>query len=701
MPRLLYTCILLTCAAPALAVDPPAPKPEPPGVPGTTPQTVLRLATSSDGLRFSEPGEVFVRGGSAPALVRLESGELLAVFEYATKTDNPNKSSLYASRSKDAGKTWLPPRPVGIRGLADKLRIGRPTLVVMPSGLVRMYFTTAEPTDRARARTGASIQSAVTRDGIEYRLDRQVRIDVQGKSSTGGSAGTSPAARCVAFWTDKQMMLLVSGETSSSAGGSRAGAVQQFTSRDGRTFWAPDRARQAGSIGHVLQLDGRHWRMYISSGGAIYSRLSSDGLRWQGESGACLKNGLDAAVAPAGKGKYLMLVASPVSKQDETAKALVTIAADATAAGVAKNDRPQPRTGDVGANAPQPVAPPSDTNTPSTSWDSFTQADFGSELGDEANEVAGDPSEALPSDAQGFAPVPDLSGHFDYIAWYEQNFIQPPGQNAYESYRNVFAAMDMPDEVFRDRYNAGDQTGPPAPWRPADQPKWEECFQAQQNVFEQLRAASQDPRPWSTEMTWPEGQDHLLYGCLLPSLNVMRGANRAMMSQAWRTETGTVPAEQMQDAVSTVLGTVAHLQNGTTLIERLVAFAQRNLAEENARWALKQGVFTSAADIEAALNMLQERDVPEIEPGRWILGEQAAHMDVIQYLFEPSQAGDEPRFRSDRWPNLSKFTNGLGSEEDVEALQNLSLDEVRGSIEAINAFHHELKANWDASWPYT
>ena len=49
----------------------------------TTSATVLRLARSNDGVDFTDMGTIFARRASAPDLVRLSDGGLMALFDYA------------------------------------------------------------------------------------------------------------------------------------------------------------------------------------------------------------------------------------------------------------------------------------------------------------------------------------------------------------------------------------------------------------------------------------------------------------------------------------------------------------------------------------------------------------------------------------------------------------------------------------------
>jgi hypothetical protein len=191
----------------------------------------------------------------------------------------------------------------------------------------------------------------------------------------------------------------------------------------------------------------------------------------------------------------------------------------------------------------------------------------------------------------------------------------------------------------------------------------------------------------------------MLIGVLLPSLASFRAMTKTTLAQAWRAENGVVPPARMQDAITTVLGNANHLQQGATLIERLVSIAERNLVHDDARWALQRGVFKSSDDIEATLNLLRKHDQPNRDTS-WIRTEHACAMDTVQWLFEPTQPGSEPQIRTDRINyiiNMVSFENP--KPEEVEALKKLSPNTIKASLQELDAYYRKLEQVWQTSFP--
>jgi hypothetical protein len=671
-------------AAPASATKKPASQPAD-AKPGSG--SVVRIANSDDGLHFTDTGGVLIANANRPDLVRLPNDELLAIFEQPA--DKSKGVTLAVSRSKDDGKNWLPARPIRLNGLPEGAAISSPNLLIMPSGLVRLYFALSDKPDRAKGRGGTTICSAVTRDGVEYQVDRQVRIPCEGLASP----------RISVFRAEKQIVLLVTGQPDASGKpGESTSMVQQFLSNDGRTFSAPDRARFAGEIGHVVRLDQHHWRMFIVARTDIYSRMSNDGIRWRNESGACLRGGTDPAVAQLDKSKFIMLFASPLTT--ETAK-LPQLAATLQSKDSSK-DAPT-ASGDTGDKA-QSDKQTSTPNTETAGWETFAPGGYESELGADWAGNSGTVTDSATSTADDLAPLPDFENKIDYVDWFARNGIVPDEQNAYYSYVPVLEGIPAREEKINDMFNDPVPGQVPGPWNPADHPLWEESYQATQDLMAQYAQAGRDPRPYSCPLNFGPDSDpekRMLMGMLLPSLRDMRAAAKATMSQAWRTTDGTVPPEQMRTGLETTLGNSKHLQQGPTLIERLVGVAARNLAHQNACRALQQGVFQSAEDLEATLNVLRNTDTADPDPGGWVRMEHAAAMDVLQFVFQPKQPGEAPELGIDRLNDVSTMFRGRPLDEEEKAkLGQLTPADGIGDVQAMTEHYRQMLDHFRTKFPY-
>ena len=132
--------------------------------------------------------------------------------------------------------------------------------------------------------------------------------------------------------------------------------------------------------------------MYISRGNDIRARMSNDGLRWHEESDTCLKNGFDAAVAPLGDRKFLMLFCTATDSQDSSRQPLASMPApgsnspettpgSSASAGATKDTSAASTTGGSPAGH---EAGGGASNSPAAGWDVFTPTDLNTELGSDA-----------------------------------------------------------------------------------------------------------------------------------------------------------------------------------------------------------------------------------------------------------------------------------------------------------------------------
>lgn len=656
--------------------------------------TVLQIARSEDGRQFEEAAQVLLRGARSPSVVRLDNGDLLAVFEQSG--EKSGETVLAATRSGDDGKTWLPARPVRLAGLSERSRIESPTLVVMPSGLVRMYFGIRDDKpDRKRGPRSTTIHSAVTRNGVEYQLDRQVRIPCEGLESL----------RLTAFRTDKQVILLAGSAPGADKHSSSSRAVaQQYASSNGRSFTRPERARFAGAVGPVVRIDRHHWRMYVAGEGDIRSRMSNDGSRWRDESGACLKGSVDAAVTPTSDKKYLMLLGTTATPEAAKLPELAA-ARPAKGAGPVNGGAPEQRDAADGQPAAQKAA---ETKTDSAQaeavWDAFASGGFEAELGADWGPGSGAAggANAASGDGEDLAPLPDFQNHFDYVGWFVDHAIVPDGENAYYSYVPVLEGLPAREEKINDMFNDPEPGLLPGPWNPADRPVWEESYQATQDLMAQYATAARDPRAFSSPANFGDcaPEDRMLWSLLLPSLATMRPACKATLGQAWRAVDGIVPPEQMRTAIETVIGNANHLRQGPTLIERLVGIAERNMAHQNARWALQHGVFNSADELEATLGVLRDSDTADPDPGGWARFEHAAAMDVVQYLFQPTEPGGEPKAQPDRLQRLGLMSSGDSVSQNLEAVGQMTAEDASASAESMADYYQRLTDHFRDKFPY-
>src|SRR5262249_29236716 len=84
--------------------------------------------------------------------------------------------------STDDGKSWTDPEPIAVDGMGNHLaRPFDPTLVPLPDGRLRLYFTSNDRHDSRFAMSPPAIYSAVTSDGLHYIFEPGVRFSIEGR----------------------------------------------------------------------------------------------------------------------------------------------------------------------------------------------------------------------------------------------------------------------------------------------------------------------------------------------------------------------------------------------------------------------------------------------------------------------------------------------------------------------------------------
>ncbi len=693
-------------------------------------ETVLRLARSKNGLTFTDAGAVFARRASAPDLVPISGGGLLAVFDYAAGADDDGSEVMALSASNDQGRSWSPGRPLEIRDSTGKPVHGRHgDLVRMSDGRLRLFFSVSPQrsgtTRNGKANGATVVRSALTHDGLQYRLDPRAGTRLGGRGDlhpTVGRVGSS-----VHLYLD-------GADRRKSGGDSRPNHVQHAVSDSGHRFdrQTPIRIPDADFIGSLVpRREGV--RAYVSGRDGVRSLVSDDGENWRPEPGLRIADGWDPAVVRLEDGSFLMLYCAPLKEKSSASSALVTVelgqphsrgatvtsSGDGAATGANATPGERGDAGDAGA-ATETLAEdgtaPGETATGGQAPEGETASGGAESASLPEDEVYADSKvwdeadhDWVSRDEFGFAPPPDFARNVDYIEWYRQYLLDEPIDNAYYAYA---AIMPLPWPVggggaewpeLRDMFNDGDLVGPPGPWDPVDHPEWESSNQAMQGLLEGFREAAGLPgyaTPVLTSLEDPSGRSEgpeLLLGILLPPLSSHRALARATLADAWRAEDGEVSSSHMLDAWETTLGGAGHLDQGATIIEDLVSMAERGLVQENARWALQQGVFSDEGELEAALDTLREFDQDDddnLVP--YVRGEYAAMMDATQFLFSPPGSNGEPQYHSGR---LDGILNEEYARQLDEKFSGLGPEDVYATIDAMDAHYRNLAELMQTGYP--
>jgi hypothetical protein len=614
-------------------------------------------------------------------------------------------TTMAISRSTDAGASWSALKPIKLerRGRAP-VHGHHGDLIVMPDGRLRLYF--ADPGQGRRkgrapaARRATLVRSAVSQDGMRYRLDARTRVVMR-----SGHRGNRPAeAHPTTILLGGDLHLF--GQSLAARNGNR---TQHLLSRQGQRFarLRPVRIPEVTFVGSMVAV-GDGIRAYVSTEYGVASAISKDSRQWVLEEGIRVRNGWDPAVARLKDGSFLMLYCARMDEPFASSSQMVLVDADLSADGfLAEGSVGAPGApGDVdelgggGAAGGGGLAAESD-------GDDVTEEQVGESSDDAEAVVLHDGPRMYPSvDENGYVSVPDFQIRVDYFQWFCVELIGDPADNAYFAYDTFMPGLGYQKgsrpgwpSTLNDMFNGGTHQGPPAPWDPAEHPEWEATHEAVQDLLDQFRTATRHggyampvDDEYRAHVADPEGEIPLI-NLILPQLSSHRAMVKATLADAWRLEDGRVSSDRMLDAWETSLRDAEHLNQGPTLIEELVSMANRAFVHKNARWALKEDVF-SGDELEAALDTLTEYDIGNRDTAIAIRGERAFTLDTMQYLYWPKEPGGEPAFREDRVTDFFDFSESAKAE-----LRQLSGDDVYASVESFDEYYRELGDEMSIGYP--
>jgi hypothetical protein len=312
---------LLLAALPLVAQEPPPPgRTGPPGPPsrnrpGPWDNDVLvhRLNTNGSADKLA----TFERAG-VPTLARLQDGRIIAAFQHFPQDDDRNFDRVAVCFSRDEGGTWSRPEPITVKGLEPGLaRPFDPTLVPLPDGRVRLYFTSNRSPDFRRSTP--AIYSAVSTNGLHYDFEPGVRFALEGRV----------VIDCAAALHDGVFHLIVPDNGPAEDFMSRprrgqpplGGTGYHATSRDGLKFervadvTLPGRDRWLGN----LQSEGGRL-VFFGTGAGPWPFTSPDGVAWQRDERAARVPGADPGAVKLKDGTWLVAATGPPRPGTATAQ---------------------------------------------------------------------------------------------------------------------------------------------------------------------------------------------------------------------------------------------------------------------------------------------------------------------------------------------------------------------------------------------
>ena len=276
----LVTATVISSAVPGQ--EPPRPRAPspPPGAKGAGPwdQDIVVYRVQ----KRTEPEKLatFERGGVA-TVARLGDGRLAIAHQHFPANNQADFDKVAIHFSSDEGTSWSEAAVIQLRGLPEGMRFPfDPTLVALPDGRVRLYFTSR----RLRRANGLpAIYSAISKNAIDYAFEPEMRFGVEGRAvidcavvlhrgvvhlfaPDNGAGHPSDPGRDQRAEVDRPRM----------------GRGYHAISKDGLTF---ERVADIQIAGHRSWLgdaksDGEKITFYGTGEGGVWTATSVDGNEW-------------------------------------------------------------------------------------------------------------------------------------------------------------------------------------------------------------------------------------------------------------------------------------------------------------------------------------------------------------------------------------------------------------------------------------
>jgi hypothetical protein len=251
-------------------------------------------------------------GGGVPTLARLADGRLIVAHQHFIEDGRVDHEKITVRFSSDEGATWTPPQILRVEGLPEGMPFAfDPTLVPLPDGRVRLYFT--GNVRRASGHGTPAIYSAISTDGVSFTCEPGTRFDVEGRIVIDCAAvlhrgvfhlfvpdngiGTDPSHRPA---------------DEPAANRPREGVAYHATSTDGLNFTRVADVQLEGKhrwLGNA-QSDGKTITFY-GTGDGLWTATSEDGATWKLTDAPQIRGGDPGAVATRDGGLMVVITGEP------------------------------------------------------------------------------------------------------------------------------------------------------------------------------------------------------------------------------------------------------------------------------------------------------------------------------------------------------------------------------------------------------
>lgn len=254
----------------------------------------------------------FERAG-VPTIARLSDGRLLAAFQHFPADDQRHFDRVAVSFSSDEGKTWTRPEPIVVDGMEEGLaRPFDPTLVPLPDGRIRIYFTSNRSRDFSLSTP--QIYSAISNDGIHYTFEPGVRFGIKDRIVIDCAVVLHQGVFHLYSPDNGTAHEFQSNQDRHEP--PRVGTAYHATSKDGLNFTRVDDVtlddRDLRWLGNA-QSDGKTIT-FFATGRGVFTATSIDGSSWTPSTHFSIA-GADPGAVAAKDGGWIILVTGPPRDQ--------------------------------------------------------------------------------------------------------------------------------------------------------------------------------------------------------------------------------------------------------------------------------------------------------------------------------------------------------------------------------------------------
>ena len=299
--------ITRTVAPATLSPATPRPGPTPDrSKPGPWDNDVIVIRIGTDGRQ--ERLGAFERAG-VPTTARLQDGRLMAAYQAFPADDDRNFDRVAVRFSSDEGRTWSGSEPVVVDGMeAGLARPFDPTLVPLPDGRVRLYFTSNRNADSRRSTP--AIYSAISSDGLHYTFEPGIRFGLEGRVAIDCAVALHQGVFHLIVPDNGTLDDLAAADARSAP--PRGGTGYHAVSRDGLTFERLADISLVGGdrwLGNLVSDGGR--LVFFGTGAGPWPVTSSDGVNWERTATRTQFPGADPGAVKLKDGSWLVIATGP------------------------------------------------------------------------------------------------------------------------------------------------------------------------------------------------------------------------------------------------------------------------------------------------------------------------------------------------------------------------------------------------------